>query len=239
VGCGAQKSQIGPELGFGKIVGDHHDDPVLILKFAQAGRSLGWDFLPPESKSFELKGKVYAGYRDGEKSWDKGKNPKASDAYAGKAYDESFRSGVKTLENFDRSFPAFKGSKYEIAGFVWWQGHSDTKPPYADRYEQNLVNLIKSLRKDFKAPEAPFVIGTIGIGGWKMEPAFKKIADAQLAVSNDNDNVLTVETRDYWKPANLSPKNLPHFYNNHAGTVMNVGQALGEGMVELLKKSEK
>jgi len=33
---------------------------------------------------------------------------------------------------------------------------------HASRYEQNLVNLIKSLRKDFDAPNAPFVLGMLG-----------------------------------------------------------------------------
>lgn len=53
VGCGADKNQIGPELGFGHVVGNHHEAPVLLIKASQGNRSLGWDFLPPGSERFE------------------------------------------------------------------------------------------------------------------------------------------------------------------------------------------
>ncbi len=56
VGCGASNNNIGPELGFGHIVGDYHEEPVLILKASQGNRSLGWDYLPPGSEQFEHEG---------------------------------------------------------------------------------------------------------------------------------------------------------------------------------------
>lgn len=39
-GCGASSGQLGPELGFGHKVGDHHEAPVLLLKASQGNRSL-------------------------------------------------------------------------------------------------------------------------------------------------------------------------------------------------------
>lgn len=45
---------IGPELGFGWIVGDYHDEPVLLIKASIGNRSLGWDILPPGSERFEF-----------------------------------------------------------------------------------------------------------------------------------------------------------------------------------------
>ena len=46
-----------------------------------------------------------------------------------------------------------------MVGFVWFQGHKDSgSEAHASRYEQNLVQLIKSLRKDSGAPGAPFVV---------------------------------------------------------------------------------
>jgi len=46
-------------------------------------------------------------------------------------------------------------------GFFWWQGDKDRyDAAHAARYEQNLVRLIKQLRKDFNAPKAKFVPAT-------------------------------------------------------------------------------
>jgi|TARA_B110000037_G_C17128096_1_gene509392 hypothetical protein len=42
-------SHIGPELQFGHIVGDHFEEPVLLIKTAWGGKSLHVDFRPPSS----------------------------------------------------------------------------------------------------------------------------------------------------------------------------------------------
>jgi len=242
VGCGASSNSIGPELGFGHIVGDYHDQPVLILKASQGNRSLGWDFLPPGSERFEDKGYVYAGYKDSPGRWEKGTKPESIDWYAGKQYDDCFAAAHEVLDNFDREFPQWKGRGYEIAGFAWWQGHKDGSEPHASRYEQNLVKLIKTLRREFDAPQAPFVIATIGFGGWTMSGPHKTVAEAQLAVSGKTGtypmfrgNVLTVETRDFWRDPDVSPRNQGFHYNQNAETYMLVGESLGQGMLKLLK----
>lgn len=246
VDCGAGKNRIGPELGFGHVMGDFHDEPVLLLKASQGNRSLGWDYLPPGSKRFESEGYVYAGYQDSPARWEKGTEPKPINWYAGKQYDDCFQAAHKVLENFDKEFPHWKGRSYEIAGFVWWQGHKDGGEPYASRYESNLVHLIKTLRKEFDAPDAPFVVGTIGFGGWQMSGPHKTVADAQLAVSGDTGkypefqgNVLTVETRDFWREADVSPRNQGFHYNQNAETYLNVGQAFGKGMIKLHRARTK
>ena len=245
VDCGAGKNRIGPELGFGHVLGEHHKEPVLILKASQGNRSLGWDYLPPGSKRFEHKGFVYAGYKESPGRWKKGSKPKPINWYAGKQYDDCFGAALKVLKNFDNEFPHWKGRGYKIAGFVWWQGHKDGGEPYASRYEQNLVHLINTLRKQFDAPKAPFVIGTIGFGGWKMTGPHKTVAEAQLAVSGDKrkypgfrGNVLTVETRGFWRRPEVSPKNQGFHYNQNAETYMLVGEALGKGMLKLLNANE-
>ena len=38
-GFGGAEDQIGPELGFGTVVGDHFDEPVLLIKIAWGGKS--------------------------------------------------------------------------------------------------------------------------------------------------------------------------------------------------------
>ncbi|QDU31704.1 hypothetical protein ETAA8_68640 [Anatilimnocola aggregata] len=246
IGCGAGDNNIGPELGFGHMVGEYHEEPVLLLKASQGNRSLGWDYLPPGSKQFEQDGYVYAGYKESPAKWEKGSKPQPITWYAGKQYDDCFGEVHRVLDNFDKEFPHWKGRGYEIAGFVWWQGHKDGGEPYASRYEQNLVHLIKALRKEFAAPQAPFVIATIGFDGWKLAGPHKIVAEAQLAVSGDKGkypefmgNVLTVESRDFWREADVSPKSQGYHYNQNAETYMLVGEALGKGMLELLKQEKK
>jgi len=185
VGCGAGAGSIGPELQFGHIMGYYHDEPVIIIKASQGNRSLGWDYLTPGSERFTFDGRTYAGYKDTPSSWIEGEEKKLVNWYAGKQYDECFTAVHEVLDNVAAHFPQYKDQGYEIAGFVWWQGHKDGNAAHASRYEFNLVNLIKSLRKEFDAPRAPFVIATIGFGGWKMAGHHLTIANAQLAVSGE------------------------------------------------------
>jgi hypothetical protein len=245
VGCGAGASSIGPELQFGHIMGYYHDEPVIIIKASQGNRSLGWDILPPGSKSFKFDGRTYAGYKDTTPSWIEGQPKKPVNWYAGKQYDDFVKGTHDVLDNFAKNFPQYKDQGYEIAGFVWWQGHKDGGAAHASRYEQNLVNLIKAYRAEFKAPKAPFVIATIGFGGWEMKGHHVTVAKAQLAVSGEKGkypdfvgNVLTVETRGFWKDASISPRDQDFHYNGNAETYLNVGDALGRGMVKLLNKKK-
>ncbi|MFK7790522.1 MAG: sialate O-acetylesterase [Phycisphaeraceae bacterium] len=245
VGCGAGNGKVGPELGFGWLLGDYHDEPVLILKASQGNRSLAWDFLPPGSERFEADGKIYAGYKDRNASWEKGTTPEdpTHNWYAGKQYDDCFNEAKDVLANFDKNFPMWEGRGYEIAGFVWWQGHKDSGSDVnRAHYTKNLVQLINTLRSEFKAEDAPFVVGTVGFGGFDgMSDNFKEIANAQLAVSDFEEfpqfkgNVKTVETRGYWKPAEESPRNQDFHYHQNGEVYYNVGQAFGKGMIELLK----
>jgi alpha-galactosidase len=242
IGCGAGPSQIGPELGFGHKIGDHHSEPVIILKASQGNRSLGWDFLPPGSQRYEVGETVYAGYKDPQPSWPKGEEPKPGTWYAGKQYDDCFNAAKEALANFDASFPHLKGRSHEIAGFVWFQGHKDTgSEVHASRYEPNLVHLIKTLRKDFNAPNAPFVVAT-GCGNEGREGTGLIIAEAQLAVDGNTGkypefkgNVKSVDIRNLWPDVNKSPKNQGFHYHQNAGTYMGIGEAMGQAMIDLLK----
>jgi alpha-galactosidase len=252
VNCGAGSGKVGPELGFGWALGDYHDEPVLILKASQGNRSLAWDFLPPGSERFEaevqtregeLKTHFIAGYKDRHAMWEKGTNPEDPKHtwYAGKQYDDCFNAAKDVLANFDANFPMWKGRGYEIAGFVWWQGHKDSgHPVHRTNYQKNLSQLIKTLRSEFKAPNAPFIVGTVGFGGFDgMSDNFKEIAEAQLAVDSSRNpfekNVKTVETRGFWKSAEESPRNQDFHYHQNGEVYLNVGQAFGKGMIELLE----
>ena len=48
-GFGARNTTIGPELGFGTIVGDAIEEPVLLIKTCWGGKSIMVDFRPPSS----------------------------------------------------------------------------------------------------------------------------------------------------------------------------------------------
>jgi len=234
---------IGPEIGIGHYLGHVTDAPVLILKSCIGNRSLGWDLLPPGSPSFEFtdkKGKVwqYAGYKESPLRWEKGTEPKPIKWYAGKQYDGDIARAKQVLSNLDKYYPGAK--KYEIAGFFFWQGDKDRyNAGHASRYEQNLVRLIKQLRKDFNAPKAKFVCATLGQTkkGAARNENEKKILEAQLAVDGKTGkypefqgNVATV----YTHPLSKGGASNSH-YRGNAETYMNVGEAMGRAMVKLLK----
>lgn len=233
------KGNVGPEVQFGHVVGNALDEPVLLLKSCIGNRSLGWDLLPPGSAQFEFEEKVYAGYKESPLSWDKGTDPVPINWYAGKQYDDDITNAKKILANIGDYYPG--ASNYEVAGFVWWQGHKDQNAAHASRYEQNLVHLINTLRKDFSAPEAKFVMATIAFGGDQLAGHGLTVANAQLAVSGERGNysrfkgnVKTVDARPFWRDKSVSPSGAGHHYNHNAETYLDVGNALGQAMVELL-----
>jgi hypothetical protein len=237
---------IGPELGIGHQIGNLLDEPVMVLKSCIGNRSLGWDLLPPGSEGyeFEMKDKktgetktyVYAGYKQSPMKWEKGTDPEPIGWYAGKQYDDDIANAKKALEELDTYYPGAKG--YEVAGFFWWQGDKDRYDDgLAAHYEQNLVHLIKTLRKEFDAPNAPFVLATLGQTEKGATGNDGTILDAMLAVDGDSGkhpdfkgNVATV----YTHPLSKGGASNGH-YNGNAQTYMNVGEAMGEAMVKLLQ----
>lgn len=236
---------IGPEIGIGYELGNAIDAPVMILKSCIGNRSLGWDLLPPGSQRFEAEvtdkqgnkvTKVFAGYKDSPDSWVKGAEPKPIGWYAGMQYDGDVANAKKVLSELDKYYPGAK--KYEIAGFFFWQGDKDRyNAVHADRYEQNLVRFIEQLRKDFNAPGAKFVCATLGQTKKGDGGNEGKILEAQLAVDGNSGkypqfkgNVATV----YANPLCHGGASNSH-YNGNAETYMDVGEAMGKAMVELLK----
>lgn len=236
---------IGPELGFGYVLGHVLDEPVLVLKSCIGNRSLGWDLLPPGSKQYTFEGRTYAGYKETPDSWVEGQPKKEVNWYAGKQYDDDITNAKEALKNIGKWMPGYQDQGYEIAGFVWWQGHKDTgNAAHASKYEENLVRLIENLRKDYDAPKAKFVLAT-GCGNPGREGLGKKIAEAQLEMNDVKKypqfagNVKAIDSRDLWREASVSPKNQGHHYNRNAETYMDVGLRLGWAMADLLKGDSK
>ncbi len=231
----SNRSQLGPEHGIGEMLGNTIDAPVLLLKSCIGNRSLGWDLLPPGSEQYDFGGNTYAGYGDTTLKWPTGTTPTPVNWQAGLQYDGDIARARHVLDNIGTYYPG--ETEYEIAGFFWWQGDKDRYDAgHATRYEQNLVQLIEQLRVEFDAPNAPFIAATLGqtqIGDGGNDGA---ILDAQLAVDGDagnyslySGNVKTV----YSNPLSLGGASNSH-YNGNAKTYMNIGEAMGQAMVELL-----
>jgi autotransporter-associated beta strand protein len=265
-GFGASSATFGPELGFGQVMGWSHDESVLLIKASQGNRSLGWDFLPPGSQSYVYGTTNYPGY-GGFGTWPVGGQPPTTGTwYAGLEYDECFLNEadmhpnaatligsrvnvVDILDNWVAEYGAsgkpFAGQDFEIAGFVWWQGDKDRYDlALATRYEQNLVNLITSLRNYYTnrypgkvVANAPFVLATLGQTPLnETDPEDRAILDGMLAVDGDSGkypqfagNVKTV----YSHPLSEGGASNSH-YDGRAGTYMLVGDALGRAMIDLL-----
>jgi hypothetical protein len=81
-------------------------------------------------------------------------------------YDDALRRTRKALENG------------QLAGFLWHQGESDSKPGNAAIYEEKLTELVQRLRKDLNAPHVPFVVGTLGDFIVAKNPDAKTVNDA-------------------------------------------------------------
>ena len=97
VGFGSPKS-IGPELGFGTVVGDHYKEQVLLIKTAWGGRSLYRDFRPPSAglPKDEVLQKMLA---DAQK-----RNPKATMEEVKEAFGKSYREMLKEVSDTPVSY---------------------------------------------------------------------------------------------------------------------------------------
>jgi hypothetical protein len=206
----------GPELQFGHVVGDHYQEQVLLIKTAWGGKSLYKDFRPPSSG-----GEV------------------------GLYYTKMIAEIREALQNLKVDFPEYKDQGYELAGFVWYHGWNDGVDPKnaIPEYEQNLTNLINDIRKEFKAPKLPVVIGEL-TGAWVKAPKeWETLRKAQAAVAKKAEfkgNVIFVETRDFVRKPEDSPNpGHGHHEFGNAETYFLVGDALGKGMLKLLSPAMK
>jgi hypothetical protein len=213
---------IGPELGLGHPLGNAIDAPVMILKSCIGNRAISFDLLPPGAEG-------YSG------NLETPRKPKAGVGwYAGIQYDADVHAAQNVLADLKTYYPGAK--KYEVAGFFFWQGEKDAgNAEWANAYEKNLVQFIKALRKDFESPNAKFVLATLGE---HTKGCGNQIFDAHMAVDGKEGkypefkgNVATV----YSNPLSMGGSGNGH-YGGNAQTYMNVGEAMGQAMVELLKQ---
>jgi alpha-galactosidase len=212
VGYGAREDRIGPELGFGSVIGDALDNQVLLIKVAWGGKSLAKDFRPPSSG-----GEV------------------------GPFYTQMLQHVKDVLGDLKTLFPDYDGRGYELAGFGWHQGWNDgCSAKDADEYEKNLANFIRDVRKDLGAKDLPFVIANSGFGGREQKIDRRlKVMEAQAVVATYNEfkgTVACVETRDFFRPPEVSPSRQGYHWNSNAETYYLIGHGMGEAMKKLLRK---
>lgn len=230
VGYGGSQETIGPELGFGWVIGDACDEPVLLVKCAWGGKSLAVDFRPPSA------GKPP--YSLGEK----GDAAIAQDpAILGKYYRETVAATKAAIANIKELVPGSDG-RYVLSGFAWHQGWNDRiNNDFNAEYESNLAHFIRDIRKDLDAPALPFVIAETGMSGpEEKHPRALSLMKAQAAVAQHAEfqgNVAFVSTRPFWRPADQSPSGQGYHWNSNAETYYLIGEAMGEAMKRLLATS--
>jgi alpha-galactosidase len=234
-GQGGRADSIGPELAFGHVMGNHFDEPVLLIKTAWGGQAIAMTFRPPSSGL--PKDDVLRAMHEKAKK----KNPDLTlDEFKnifGSRYRQSLAEVRDTLKHLKDRCPAYEGQGYEIAGFFWHQGWNDaTRRDFAEAYEVNMTNFIKDMRKDLGNEKLPFVIATSGMGGPDATGVAgylgKSIEPAQVAASKKYEHCTAVSTRHFQKH---KPGRQKSHWHNSAESYCLVGDAAAKAMIEILK----
>jgi len=148
-GFGFRTHKLGPELEFGHVVGNRHDETVLILKTTWGGCSLAADFRPPSSEEPEYD---YTLMDDHCSEF----LASAGNLTIGHRYQEMMDLINETLSDISYVIPDYDGSGYDILGFVWFQGFSDMiDDRKVAEYDINLRNLLDDVRKDLNMSDLP------------------------------------------------------------------------------------
>ena len=250
----------GAELEFGTVMGDHFDEPVLLIKTAWGGHSLFKLFRSPSAglpRDDKLQAELEQARQRVKKNNEKRKRndplPTMDDMKAryGSSYRNMMSEVKETFENYETLFPALKGKKLELAGFVWFQGWNDQYGAQ-DEYASNMKHFIQDVRQDLDARKLPFVIGVMGQNGSKpAKAAMLTIQKAQIAMESVPEfkgNVKSVRTDvlvdkaaeklypewrkrlEEWK---LTGSDRPYHYMGSAIWFNRIGHAMGEAMLEL------
>ncbi len=206
VGYGGKESQIGPELGFGWVVGNAMDDPVLIVKVARGGASLAEDFRPPSAG-----GEV------------------------GPRYTELVETVKKVRANIGNYFPgAAQCELAGLVWFQGW--NDQVRDGRRAQYKDNLCHFIRDLRQVWETPNLLFVIGQMGHGGENTNAKGQAMRDAQAAPAQMDEfkqTVASTPTAPYWDDS-VSHDGGYH-YHGSAKFFYLAGRAFGQSMVDLMK----
>jgi hypothetical protein len=211
-GFGAPGGKIGPEFTFGLTMEKRLGGPVLIIKTSWGGRSLHTDFRSPSAGPEKINDFTLGQWK--KRGLDAEKETARIRQNGGVFYRHMIDHVRKVLKDVKRVVPDYDPKQgYELAGFVWFQGFNDLvdswtypdqmKPGGYDQYADLLGHLIRDVRRDLSAPQMPFVIGVMGIGGQKEgkkapQMHFRQAQRKPTSLDDFKGNVVAVETSPFW-----------------------------------------
>ncbi len=209
---------IGLELQFGHVMGNHYDEPVLLIKTAWGGKSIGIDFRPPssglqsdEAIAESVENMIKRDYNNIIRNeWNKAKkdNPEikrkeieekssASIEEIRKAKADEYRKQV-----VDRYGHFYRLMMTEIKTTLSEIGWNDMYGRLPGEYAKNMENFIRDVRKDLDVPNLPVAIGIMGQNGFKEAKGNMAIVKEAQASMNDiadfKGNVKAIPTDIYW-----------------------------------------
>jgi len=199
----------GPELMFGVELGEHFDEPVLLIKTAWGGKSLARDFRPPSAggEVGPYYTRMLAEYRD-------------------------------TMAHLSERFPSLAGHEPELRGFVWFQGWNDMIDDDATaQYASNFRHLVGDLRRELGAPDLPVVIGETGNCDNEEFRAAQRAAGESPELAGTAAFVPTFAFRRAAEDSPNTGHS--HHWFGNAESYLLVGEALGQAMVGLLEPSAR
>ncbi len=249
VGYGGGGKKLGPEFGFGLSIAEKIDGPILLIKTSWGGKSINYDFRPPSVGEYQLDEK--------QKSGGKAEQIKKNASLNYRLMNESIR---KVLGNLKENHPDYDPEAgHEIAGFVWFQGFNDQfSPDFRNNYKNNMIAFIKDIRKEYKVPKMPFVIGVLGTGVTAEKVGENQVSLGQREAAKAPEfkgNVMSVESyKDYSLFSNevyqkgwakhyhewdTVGSDRPYHYLGSGGFFVRLGDSFASAMGELIAKQKK
>jgi len=254
-------NRTGVELELGWTLGDHFDEPVVLVKAAWGGHALYRRFRPPSSgmpdASYLQEELEHAQRQTRERNGKQGRSdplPTMDDIREpyGSSYRNMLAEARAVLQNCADLFPDLEDKTPELAGFVWFQGWNDMYNIGPDEYETDLRNLITDLRRDLNAPNLPVVIAAMGQNGSKPpSDSMQKVQAAQFAMNNNPEFAGTVRTvstaelvdteaerlfegwRDHLEEWEKVGSDYPYHYLGSGIWFGRIGRAMGDAMIDL------
>ena len=247
--AGHGATSIGPEYSFGLSIAEKIDGPILIIKTSWGGKSLNYDFRPPSAGAYPLDEK--------QKASGKVDEIKKNASLNYRMMNEAVHNVLDKLKDNHPAYDSKAG--YEIAGFVWFQGYNDQfSDAFRDNYKDNMVNFIKDVRKDYKTPKMPFIIGVLGTNMTEEKVAENAVSVGQREAAKATEfkgNVLAVESyteydlgaykvyKSGWAKHYLEwdtvGSDRPYHYLGSGKFFVRLGDSFATSMAELISKQKK
>jgi alpha-galactosidase len=210
---------------------------------------LNYNFRPPSAGAYALNEK--------EQASDKVDEIKANAGLNYRMMNEAIR---KVLDNLAENHPAYDADAgYKISGFVWFQGFNDQfSPEFRDNYKDNMITFIKDVRKEYKTPEMPFVIGVLGTGVTAEKVAENQVSvgqrEAAKAMGAENyvssvesyteysqfsNNIFQKGWPEHYHEWDTVGSDRPYHYLGSAAFFVRLGDAFANSMAELIVNQGK